>query len=45
MPLPEVQMKPSPARPAYFATTGPPAAMYTGTGVSGLSYTVASTVV
>ena len=29
-------MNPSPARPAYFATTGPPAAMYTGTGVLGL---------
>ena len=26
-PLPEVQMKPSPARPAYLATAGPPAAM------------------
>ncbi|SKW73329.1 Uncharacterised protein [Mycobacteroides abscessus subsp. abscessus] len=26
-PLPEVQMNPSPARPAYFATTAPPAAM------------------
>jgi len=25
-PLPEVQMKPSPDRPACFATTGPPAA-------------------
>ena len=37
-------MNPSPARPAYLATTGPPAAMYTGTGCSGLSYTVASTV-
>ena len=23
-------MKPSPARPAYLATTGPPALMYTG---------------
>ena len=38
-------MNPSPTRPAYFATTGPPAAMYTATGRSGLSYTVASTVV
>ena len=29
-------MNPSPDRPAYFATTGPPAAMYTGTGMLGL---------
>ncbi len=33
-PLPEVQMKPSPTRPAYRATIGPPAATKTGTGSS-----------
>jgi hypothetical protein len=44
MPSPEVQMNPSPDRPAYLATIGPPAAMYAGTGGGGLSYTVASTV-
>jgi hypothetical protein len=27
MPLPDVQMNPSPVRPAYLAMTGPPAAM------------------
>lgn len=30
-------MNPSPTRPAYRATTGPPAATYTFTGVSGRS--------